>query len=162
SPLYREGHAVRTPGTPGRGRGTPQGTPTTPPGENVADLVSLSPEERAKLRILVVDDERTLRESCASVLEHEGYNVTSCSSGGEAMERIKRQAFDIVLADLYMEPVSGIEVLKAAVEIQKDIIVIVITGNPTVASSVEVLRAGAWDYLPKPFSATHLQILIGR
>ena len=150
---------MRTPSTPGRSRATTAGAA---PGGNVADLVSVSPEERAKLRILVVDDERTLRESCASVLEHEGYNVTACSSGGEAIERLKRQPFDIVLADLYMEPVSGLEVLKAAVDLQKDIIVIVITGNPTVASSVEVLRAGAWDYLPKPFSATHLQILIGR
>jgi len=151
---------VRNAGGSGRTRGVSGGA--SPGDASVADLVSLSSEERAKLRILVVDDERTLRESCASVLEHEGYNVTSCSSGGEAIERLKRQPFDIVLADLYMEPVSGIEVLKAAVEIQKDIIVIVITGNPTVASSVEVLRAGAWDYLPKPFSATHLQILIGR
>ena len=150
---------MRTPGTPGRSRATTAGAA---PGGNVADLVAVSPEERAKLRILVVDDERTLRESCATVLEHEGYNVTACSSGGEAIERLKRQPFDIVLADLYMEPVSGVEVLKAAVDLQKDIIVIVITGNPTVASSVEVLRAGAWDYLPKPFSATHLQILIGR
>ncbi|HKR56406.1 MAG TPA: sigma-54 dependent transcriptional regulator, partial [Gemmatimonadales bacterium] len=150
---------MRTPGIPGRSRATTAGAA---PGGNVADLVSVSPEERAKLRLLVVDDERTLRESCVTVLEHEGYNVTSCSSGGEAIERLKRQPFDIVLCDLYMEPVSGLEVLKAAVDLQKDIIVIVITGNPTVASSVEVLRAGAWDYLPKPFSATHLQILIGR
>ena len=150
---------MRNPGSPGRTRAA---TPGGAPAGDVADLVALTPEERAKLRILVVDDERTLRESCVTVLEHEGYNVTACSSGGEAIERLKRQAFDIVLADLYMEPVSGVEVLKAAVEIQKEIIVIVITGNPTVASSVEVLRAGAWDYLPKPFSATHLQILIGR
>ena len=158
-PDKRDALEVPTPGSPGRSRATASGAA---PGGNVADLVSVPPEERAKLRILVVDDERTLRESCASVLEHEGYNVTACSSGAEAMERLKRQPFDIVLADLYMEPVSGLDVLKAAVDLQKEIIVIVITGNPTVASSVEVLRAGAWDYLPKPFSATHLQILIGR
>ena len=61
-----------------------------------------------------------------------------------------------------MTPVSGMEVLKAAVAAHKDVIVVVMTGNPTVASSIEALRAGAWDYLPKPFSASHLQVLIGR
>ena len=149
---------MRTPGSTGqKHRGQ---SPNVP--EDVTALVALTPPERAKIRILVVDDDRTLRESCATVLEHEGYSVTVASRGDEAIERLKRQPFDIVLADLYMEPVSGLEVVKAAVEIQKEVIVIVITGNPTVASSVEVLRAGAWDYLPKPFSATHLQILIGR
>ena len=149
---------MRTPGPTGR---KPRGQPSDASGD-VSSLVALTPQERAKIRILVVDDDRTLRESCATVLEHEGYNVTVMARGDEAIDRLKRQPFDIVLADLYMEPVSGLEVVKAAVEIKSDIIVIVITGNPTVASSVEVLRAGAWDYLPKPFSATHLQILIGR
>ena len=75
---------------------------------------------------------------------------------------MRRRKFDIVLVDLYITPVSGIDILKAALEAHRETIVVVMTGNPSVASSIEALRAGAWDYLPKPFSATHLQVLIGR
>jgi DNA-binding NtrC family response regulator len=131
-------------------------------GEDVGGLIHIGPEERARLRILVVDDERTLRESCATVLEHEGYSVAVCGRGDEALDKLKRQPFEIVLVDLYMSPITGLDVLQAALAANPETIVIVITGNPSVSSSVEALRAGAWDYLPKPFSATHLQILIGR
>ena len=130
---------------------------------DLTTLLSITPEDKASLQILVVDDERTLRESCATVLEHEGYKgIVVCGRGEEALDKLKHGRFDIVLADLYMAPVTGMDVLHAALHANRDTIVIVITGNPSVASSVEALRAGAWDYLPKPFSATHLQILIGR
>lgn len=120
------------------------------------------PDKGRGLRILVVDDDRTLREGCASVLQMDGHSVTSTGRGEEALELVGRKKFDIVLVDLYMSPVTGMEVLKAAVGAHKDIIVVVMTGNPSVASSIEALRAGAWDYLPKPFSASHLQVLVGR
>jgi DNA-binding NtrC family response regulator len=112
--------------------------------------------------VLVIDDERTLRESCASVLAVEGYHVTTSGRGAEALEILKRRTFDIVLIDLYMAEVPGIELLKAALATHRDTIAIVITGKPSIESSLEVLRAGAWDYLPKPFTGTQLQILIGR
>ena len=120
------------------------------------------PDKGNRLRILVVDDDRTLREGCASVLQMDGHVVTTTGRGEEAVDLVKRRQFDMVLVDLYMTPISGMEVLKAAVEAHKDVIVVVMTGNPSVASSIEALRAGAWDYLPKPFSASHLQVLIGR
>lgn len=120
------------------------------------------PDKGTGLRILVVDDDRTLREGCASVLQMDGHAVTSTGRGDEALEMVRRRKFDIVLVDLYMSPIPGMEILKAAVEAHKDVIVVVMTGNPSVASSIEALRAGAWDYLPKPFSASHLQVLVGR
>ena len=61
-----------------------------------------------------------------------------------------------------MSQVPGLELLNAALEANRDCLVVVMTGNPSVSSSIEALRMGAWDYLPKPFSATHLQVLIGR
>ncbi|MGH7568147.1 MAG: sigma-54-dependent transcriptional regulator [Gemmatimonadales bacterium] len=130
--------------------------------KDVIQLLPIDAAAKATVSLLVVDDERTLRESCASLLQNEGYNVTSCGKGGEALELLKRRPFDIVLLDLYMEPVSGMELLKAALATRGDTIVIMMTGNPSVESSVEALRLGAWDYLPKPFSATHLQVLVGR
>ena len=146
--------SLRTPQSPAQGPG--DSTPLVS-----ADL-SISPADKASVRILVVDDERTLRESCKSVLEVDGYRVEVCGRGGEALELVRRQMFDVILVDLYMTEVSGMELLEAALAARPETIVIVMTGNPSVASNVEALRAGAWDYLPKPFSATHLQILVGR
>jgi DNA-binding NtrC family response regulator len=126
------------------------------------DPAAIPAEARAQLQVLVVDDDRTLREGCASVLRMDGYNVTVTGRGEEALEIIRRRRFDIILVDLYMTPVPGTEILRAALKACKDTIVVIMTGNPTVGSSMEALREGAWDYLPKPFSAVHLQVLIGR
>lgn len=126
------------------------------------DPLSIAPEVKASIRILLVDDERTLRESCASVLQMDGFAVTLAGRGEEALDLLKNRKFDIVLVDLYMSQVSGLELLRAALQAHRDTIVVVMTGNPSVTTSIEALRAGAWDYLPKPFSATHLQVLIGR
>lgn len=114
------------------------------------------------LRVLIVDDDRTLREGCAAVLQGDGHAVTSSGRGDEALELVKRRKFDLILVDLFMTPIPGMEILRAAVEAHRSVIVVVMTGNPSVASSIEALKAGAWDYLPKPFSASHLQVLVGR
>src|SRR5216117_175654 len=140
--------------------GSSPDAPTQPIG--LTDPLSLTPAAKASVQILIVDDERTLRESCASMLKHEGYNVRVCSRGDEALETLKRTRFDIVLLDLYMAQVQGMELLRTALETHPETIVIVMTGHPSVTSNLEALQAGAWDYLPKPFSATHMQILVGR
>src|SRR5437660_1144788 len=140
--------------------GSSPDAPTQPIG--LTDPLSLSPAAKASVQILIVDDERTLRESCASMLKHEGYNVRVCSRGEEALETLKRVRFDIVLLDLYMAQVRGMELLRVTLETHPETIVIVMTGHPSVTSNLEALQAGAWDYLPKPFSATHMQILLGR
>ena len=125
-------------------------------------LTSVDPAARSSIRILVIDDERTLRESCLSVLEAEGYSVTVCGRGNEARDAVKRRPFDIALVDWYMGEVTGSELLRLALSTKPGAIVIIMTGNPSIASSLEALQQGAWDYLPKPFSGTQLQILIGR
>ncbi|MEX0837110.1 MAG: sigma 54-interacting transcriptional regulator, partial [Gemmatimonadota bacterium] len=126
------------------------------------DLVAVDPEVRGSIEVLVVDDEHSLRESCASLLRSEGFDVTVNGRGDDALRLVKNRRFDIALFDLYMAQVSGLELLEATLEANPDTIVIVMTGNPSVESSVTALRAGAWDYLPKPFSATHFEILVGR
>ncbi|MGH7751273.1 MAG: sigma-54-dependent transcriptional regulator, partial [Gemmatimonadales bacterium] len=128
----------------------------------VVELLSLGPEAKAQVRVLVVDDESTLRDSIGSVLRLEGYDVTVCSRGAEALDLLRRRRFDVALVDLYLSQVDGLTLLKAALEANPNTLVIVMTGNPSVDSSIEALRQGAWEYLPKPFSATQLQILIGR
>ncbi len=126
----------------------------------VTDPFSLDPALKAGVNVLVVDDDRTLREGCASVLQVEGYSVTTSARGDDALEQIKRRKFDLILVDLCMTPISGMEILRAALQAKKDTLVVLMTGNPTVASSVEALRAGGWDYLAKPFAAAHLQVLV--
>jgi len=130
--------------------------------KHVAALVPGAADLKARIRILVVDDEHTLRETCATVLRQPGYDVTVCGRGQEALDLLRHRVFDIALVDLCMQQVDGLTLLRAALERNRDCVVIVMTGNPSVESSVEALRQGAFDYLPKPFSATHLQVLIGR
>jgi DNA-binding NtrC family response regulator len=113
-------------------------------------------------KVLVVDDESTLRESCISLLVHEGFDAISAGRGEEARELLERRKFDIVLLDLHMSQVSGMDLLKVCLQAHPETLVIMMTGNPNVETSIEALRAGAWDYLPKPFTASHLQILLGR
>jgi DNA-binding NtrC family response regulator len=124
--------------------------------------LSISEKEKSTIRVLIVDDEQTLGESCASVLGVEGFDVRYCSRAHEAQSLLKRKSFDIVLLDLHMTQVSGMQLLAECLEAKPDTIAIIMTGNPSVETSIEALRAGAWDYLPKPFAASHLQILLGR
>src|SRR2546422_1853166 len=130
--------------------------------DDLARLIPVSAAAKAAMRVLVVGDERTLRESCARVLGAEGYQVATCSRGDEALQTVNRRIFDIALVDLYTSQVPGMELLKAILAAHPDTIVVMITGNPSVQSSFEALQAGAWDYLPKPFTGTQLQVLVGR
>lgn len=127
----------------------------------IADSVILPIEQRASIRVLVIDDDRTLREGCVSALQVEGYSVSSSGRGGEAIEMFRNSRFDVVMIDLYMMPVPGLEILRALLKIRPDTIAIMMTGNPSVATNIEALKIGAWDYLPKPFSAAHLHLMLG-
>jgi len=79
----------------------------------VADSTGIPASLRGSIRVLIVDDDRTLREGCASVLQVEGFNVTVTGRGDDAIEMIKRSRFDIMLLDVCMTPVSGMDILKA-------------------------------------------------
>src|SRR6266513_4751709 len=133
-----------------------------PDAVSVNALLSLGSGTKANIRTLVVDDEHSLRETCGSLLTSAGHDVTVCGRGQDALDTVKRQPFDIALIDLYMSQVDGLTLLRAALATNPGTIVIMMTGNPSVESSIEALRQGAWDYLPKPFSAQHLQITMGR
>jgi len=116
----------------------------------------------ASIRILIVDDEETLRESCASVLADDGYDVASIGEAREAQNLLRHRVFDVLLLDWYMSDIPGCELLPLALAANPATRVIAVTGKPTLASSLEALRIGAWAYLPKPFSAVQLGILVGQ
>jgi DNA-binding NtrC family response regulator len=130
-----------------------------PPADNAAPVPV---EVASTMRILVVDDERTLREACATVLAGAGFRVTASGNGEEALAMVRGGAFDVILLDLHMTPVSGIEILRAALQASEDTIAVIMTGKPSAQVSIEALRAGAWECISKPFSAGHLEQLFGR
>jgi DNA-binding NtrC family response regulator len=126
------------------------------------DYVPTRPPAGSDIRILIVEDEETLRESCASVLTHDGYTVATSGEAREAQHLLRHSPFDVLLLDWYMSDVPGCELLPVALAANPMTRVIVVTGKPTLASSLEALRTGAWAYLPKPFSAVQLGILVGQ
>jgi DNA-binding NtrC family response regulator len=101
--------------------------------------------------ILVVDDEPTVQEALETFLRAEGYSVATAGSGKEALTRIEEQEFDLIVADLVMPGMSGLEVLERSRSIAPAVGVILITGHATVETAIEALRKGAFDYLQKPF-----------
>jgi DNA-binding NtrC family response regulator len=117
---------------------------------------------RSAIRILIVEDEDTLRESCASVLTDDGYSVTTCGVAREAQNLLRHNTYDVLLLDWYMSDIPGSELLPVALAANPLTRVIAVTGKATLASSLEAMRIGTWAYLPKPFSAVQLAILVGQ
>jgi len=111
-------------------------------------------------RILVVDDELIVCESCQRILEEEGLEVEVALSGGEALEKMKVSPFDIVITDLKMPGIDGMELLKTLRREYPDTIVIMITGFSTVETAVEAMKLGAFDYIPKPFTPDEVSIVV--
>src|SRR5207249_11801175 len=95
----------------------------------ISDLISISPSVRQSIRTLVIDDERVMRDSCASVLTAEGYHVTTAGRGVEALDLLHNRVFDIVLIDLFMSDVPGKELLRVALGKHHDTVAIGITGK---------------------------------
>jgi DNA-binding NtrC family response regulator len=126
------------------------------------DEAFIAPRAKAGIQILIIEADRPLRTGCASVLAAEGYDVTVESRGDNALELIKRRAYDIILLHLGTRPIPATQLLLTALQQHPRTIVIAMSDRPSVRASVEILTAGAWDYLPEPFSSTHLQVLVGR
>lgn len=107
-------------------------------------------------KILVVDDEAVIREGIRRILEKEGYQVEPKSSGRVALERLQEEDFDLVITDLKMPGMGGLELLKAIRILQPNVPVILITGFSTVETAVEAIKNGAFDYLAKPFTPAQI------
>jgi DNA-binding NtrC family response regulator len=112
--------------------------------------------------ILVVDDEKSQREILEMILSGEGYDVTTASSGEAAMKFVADRRFDLVLTDLKMAGMSGLDLLKELTDFDKSIIVLLLTAHGTVDSAVDALRLGAFDYLQKPYDREKLLDTISR
>ncbi len=111
-------------------------------------------------RVLVVDDERSMRELLSIVLRREGYDVTVAENGRVAVEQLERARFDLLISDIKMPDMSGVEVLRAAKRIDPDIVGVMITAFASADTAIEAMRLGAHDYLSKPFDVDELKIKV--
>jgi DNA-binding NtrC family response regulator len=113
-------------------------------------------------RILVVDDERGQREILNTILKKEGYHVVDVPGAREALETMGKEEFDIILTDLKMQGVSGMELLEAVLDDNPNQCVVMMTAHGTIDSAVEAMKKGAFDYLEKPLEKENLLLVLRR
>src|SRR6516164_6217302 len=113
-------------------------------------------------RVLVVDDEPEMRETCRKILTRQGHETWVAESGEAGLQRLRELPIDIAVIDLRLPDLDGLEVLRRAKKINPDITAIIITAHGTVDTAIEAVREGAFDYLLKPFSMAELEVTTQR
>jgi signal transduction histidine kinase len=116
----------------------------------------------ATSKVLVVDDEQSVATTIKAILELDGSEVTAVTSGTEALAQIREHEFDVVLTDLRLDDLDGIEILRETQKLWPDTVSIMLTGYASLESAVTALRSGAYDYLIKPSDVDELRATIGR
>lgn len=112
--------------------------------------------------ILIVDDEEGLREGLSKLLEDEGYAVECAEDGEKALEIVRCKHIDLMLTDMRMPGMSGIELLKQVRKIREDIGVIILTGYGEIESYIEAMNFGAMEYVSKPFKVNELKFIVSK
>ena len=123
---------------------------------------ALAAAQLSPSRVLVVDDEETVTVTLQGILELDGYSVTASTSGEIALELMRTHPFDVVLTDLRMDGVDGLDLLRELHTISPDSVAIVLTGYGSIDSAVQALREGAYDYLVKPCDILELRTTVAR
>lgn len=114
------------------------------------------------IKVLVVDDEQDIRDGCERIISRMGCEVHKASRGDKGLEMLDKTAYSIILLDMKMPGMDGLEVLEHIMEKKDEIIVIVITGYATVETAIKAMKLGAYDFIPKPFETDQLRIVVGR
>lgn len=115
-----------------------------------------------KAKILVLDDEKIVLDSVSRILEEEGYQVVGCQNASDALETLKQGGFDILITDLKMPGMDGLQAMGKVHEIDPDLSIIMFTAYSTVDSAVKAMKLGAVDYIRKPFTPDQLSNLVGK
>lgn len=110
--------------------------------------------------ILIIDDEKAIRKTLSEILSYEGYKIEEASDGEEGIKKFKEKAYDVVLCDIKMPKLDGLEFLDKAREANPDVPVIMISGHGTIETAVEAVKKGAYDYISKPPDLNRLLITI--
>ncbi len=117
---------------------------------------------QTKANILIIDDEETMRDSCRQTLSRDGNRIEVAESGSKGLSLLEAESFDLVILDLKMPGLSGMEVLKKIKQNDPEAMVVVITGYATIESAVEAMKNGAYDFIPKPFTPESLRVIVKR
>jgi DNA-binding NtrC family response regulator len=115
-----------------------------------------------KGRILIVDDDEIVLRSCLRILRDDDYEIDTAGDGLSALEKVNENVYDVLILDIKMPKMDGIEVLRRVKEARPDIDVIMITGLHDIGTAVQAMKLGALDYLPKPFEPDQLKLLVAR
>jgi len=118
--------------------------------------------EKNKKRIIVIDDDAVMRLSCFKILDKEGYLVETYEDGEQGLNAISQQQPDLLVVDLKMPKIGGMEVISRVHEIDSELCIVVITGYATIGTAVDAMKAGAYDFLPKPFTPDELRLIVRR
>ncbi|MDP2863589.1 MAG: response regulator, partial [Desulfobacterales bacterium] len=110
-----------------------------------------------KNSILVIDDERSMRELLDVMLSREGYEITCAESGRKAISLLEKKDYDLLLCDIKLGDISGLDVLRAAKKKNQKTVVIMISAYASTETAVEAMNEGAFDYVPKPFDNNELK-----
>ena len=110
--------------------------------------------------ILIVDDEKEIRNSLSGVLQDEGYDTLTASGGEDALRVVREDAVEVVLLDVALPDIDGMEMIRRVKENRPETEVIVITGYATVDSAIEAMKLGIFDYLPKPFTEDEVKSVV--
>jgi len=113
-----------------------------------------------KIKLLIIDDEDIVLKSCLRILKNDDYEIDTAYSGDEGLGRTKEKDYDIVITDLKMPGLSGMEVLATLRKNKPEVTVIIFTGYATVENAREALKMGAFDYIPKPFTNEELRTVV--
>lgn len=113
-------------------------------------------------RVMVVDDEENIREVLSSYLDSLGYDVVTASDGEDAIGKFSTGSFDLIVSDLLMPTIDGLELLKKIREKDRDVIFLMITGYPSIETAVDAIKKGAYDYITKPFHMEDVKLRIER
>ena len=111
-------------------------------------------------KILVVDDEESIREFFQIMLKREGYEVFTAANGKEGLEHLKKNPVDLIISDIQMPELSGLELLSKVREIDPEMVVMMITAFGSTEIAVEAMKRGAYDYIQKPFKIDEVKIII--
>ena len=115
-----------------------------------------------RLNVLVIDDEDGIRFACERILNRMGFRTFTANRGQAGLEIIQKELIAIVLLDLKMPGMDGLEVLRHIREMDESILVIIITGFATIETAIEAMKQGAYDFIPKPFEPEHLRMVVDR
>ncbi len=108
------------------------------------------------LEVLVIDDESVICDACEMVLSEKGHSVAISTNGTDGLRAIRQQAYDIVLLDMKLPDMDGMQILKTVLEEKPDLCIIVMTGYSSISNAVEAIKQGADNYLAKPFTDDEL------